>query len=207
MTVILDLDGPLLDGRARHYACYREILEEHGMTPLLPAPYWDLKRGGAGSRAQLAASGAESIHQAFVKSWLDRIELPRLLALDRLQPGVLEKLESWRRRGLRLVLATHRRNRASLLEQLNHLGLTAFQRIVVCEGPKAEKVRDDCPELVSNRCVWIGDTEDDIEAGRVLGCTVWAVTCGLRTERFLAGLRPDHLVEDIRAVDLGSVGV
>jgi phosphoglycolate phosphatase len=203
-TVVLDLDGPVLDGRERHYTCYREILEEHGHVCLPPERYWALKRDRAGPGVQLAASGAETLEPVFRSEWLARIESPRLLALDRVQPGASRKLEAWKRRGLRAVLATQRRERDALRDQLERLCLTgAFDSVVVCEtSDKAAAVRRACPELDASTCVWIGDTEVDIDAARALGCPAWVVTCGLRSEAFLAARGPSRVFEDLAAIDL-----
>ena len=64
-TVIVDLDGTILDGRFRHYACYRQILEERGYAPVSLESYWRMKLERADRRQQLAASGAEAIHEDF----------------------------------------------------------------------------------------------------------------------------------------------
>src|SRR5262249_1152691 len=117
-TVILDLDGPLLDGRDRHYACYRGILEAAGYVPGDADRYWEMKRNRAERRAHLAASGAEAIYEEFQRAWLDRIEAPELLALDRVQPGAPDVLGRWKDRGIQLVLATFRRHPDRLLDQL-----------------------------------------------------------------------------------------
>jgi phosphoglycolate phosphatase-like HAD superfamily hydrolase len=206
-TIILDLDGPLLDGRDRHYACYKEILQGHGHTPLDPARYWAMKRDRADRRAQLAATGAETIYGAFLDAWLERIESPAMLALDRVQPGAPETLRRWKTSGYRLVLATLRAHPDWLRSQLAATGLDRLLDDVVVsrhddggEG-KARKVREAVPDLVPGNALWVGDTEADVSAARALGCPVWAVTCGLRTEEFLRSLVPDFLSDDITQVD------
>ena len=136
-TVILDLDGPILDGRYRHHACYQTILGEHGYRPLEIDDYWQMKRQRKDRRAQLAASGAETLYGRFLERWLELIETRPFLALDRLQPGVPTKLAAWKNQGVRLVLATQRRDRESLIEQLAELGLdSSFQHVVVCDHEK-----------------------------------------------------------------------
>ncbi len=66
-TVILDLDGPVLDGKLRHYDCYRRILGNYHFTPLGIDEYWELKRIGADRKQQLAPVGAESIYRILSK--------------------------------------------------------------------------------------------------------------------------------------------
>ncbi len=207
-TLVLDLDGPILDGRLRHYACYRRILRAHGYAPIGLQDYWRMKRGRAGRREQLAASGAETLYEEFSRAWLEQIERPELLALDRLQDGVTTKLREWRDRDTRLILATMRRYPERLDEQLVSLGIRAFfDHVVVCEyrwggAGKARKVEDAVAGLDPEQCLWVGDTEVDVEAARSFGCPVWAVTGGLRTESYLASLYPDFLSPDLRSVNL-----
>jgi phosphoglycolate phosphatase len=207
MTVILDLDGPLLDGRHRHYACYRHILLAHGCTPLELDDYWDMKRRRCDRRVQLAASGAEALYDTFLRSWLELIETPAFLALDRLQAGALDKLLHWREQGVRLVLATQRHNREALLRQLADLGLDRlFQPVVICDhaeggAGKARRVAEVLGQPTGDRRLWVGDTEVDVEAARALGCPVWAVWCGLRTEAYLKSLAPDFVSWGVAEVD------
>ncbi len=207
-TVILDLDGPILDGRFRHYTCYRRILEEHGYAPISLESYWRMKLERADRREQLAASGAEAIYEGFLRVWLEQIEQPELLALDRLQAGVAEKLREWRNIGVRLVLATMRRYPERLNEQLADLGLDAlFDHVVVCGHQsggigKAQQVKNTVANLRPVHCLWVGDTELDIEAAHALGCLVWVVTGGMRTESYLASLSPDFLSPDLKSIDL-----
>jgi phosphoglycolate phosphatase len=210
-TVILDLDGPLLDGRDRHHACYRAILEAAGHVPLDADRYWEMKRNRADRLAQLAASGAEALYEPFLRAWLDRIEAPEFLALDRVQPGALDVLSRWKDRGIRLVLATLRCRPDRLRDQLAATGLDRLLDVVVvsrhAEGGagKARGVREAAPGLNPDRALWIGDTEVDLAAARTLGCPVWLLTCGLRTGPYLATLAPDFLGPDLTHVDLGRV--
>src|SRR5690242_5488261 len=111
---VLDLDGPLLDGRERHHACYRDILTEQGYEPLPRDVYWRMKCERVDRRKQLAASGAEGIYDLFLQAWLERIEQPRYLELDRVQPGAVEKLAQWRDEGRTLALATMRQSDSAL---------------------------------------------------------------------------------------------
>ncbi len=221
-TIILDLDGTLLEGRFRHYACYRRILEQYGYKPVDLGSYWRIKmarverrsqpleNGARTVHAELVASGAEVISERFSHAWLEQIEQPDLLALDRLQPGVAGKLREWRDRGVRLVLATMRCHRKHLDEQLDHLGLSQFlDCVVLCEyrsggSGKAQKVVDEVPNLRPEHCLWIGDTEFDVEAARALGCPVWVITTGERSESFLAALSPDFSSPGLGSVDLNS---
>lgn len=207
---IVDLDGPVLDGRERHYACYREIVVELGYAPLDINTYWDMKRHRASRREQLAAIGAGAAYDVFRAAWIQRIEQPRLLELDRLQPMVIETLAGWRDRGIVLALATMRREPAYLRRELEAFRLLPLLDHVIVsdfEGGgvlKAERVRAAMPGVDLAAGVWIGDTEADIAAARNLGCRIWALSCGLRTEEYLRTLDPDFIdryLSDVRLAD------
>lgn len=204
-VAIVDLDGPLLDGRQRHYACYSTILTEHGARPLELTRYWDLKRSRADRRVQLAASGAEDLYDVFLTEWLDRIEAPPMLALDRVQPGAIETLARWRVAGAFLVLATHRRDPAALWSQLDETGLSELLDEVVPSPPtggaggKAKSVISRLGRRPHSG-VWVGDTEVDVAAARHLGLPAWAVACGLRSEQLLRAAEPDLLAADLASL-------
>lgn len=206
-TLILDLDGPLLNGKLRHYACYSQILSSYGYTPISLGRYWDMKRNRIPLKEQLIASGAESIQKQFSQAWLEQIEEPDLLRRDRLQPGVTEKLTEWRNNGLKLVLATMRRFPDRLQQQLANLGLDRLlDCVLVCKHElggvgKVQQVQKFFPQISPSNCLWIGDTEIDLEAARFFGCPIWTVSCGIRTETFLSSLSPDFISCNLKDIN------
>lgn len=210
-TVILDLDGTILDGKLRHYTCYQRILSQTDYVPIDIDSYWQMKRERANLHQQLAMSGVEVITDEFKLLWLDLIEQPEMLRLDILQPGIVEHLRAWRNAQVRLVLATLRRFPKRLARQLSDLRLDGLFHRVVISNPnlgaagKQQQVVERVANLNPARCLWIGDTEVDIAAARALGCPVWAVTCGLRAESYLASLSPDYLSLNLTDVKLELV--
>lgn len=205
-NIIIDLDGPILDGKLRHYQCYRSILLEQGYTPMPVEQYWEMKRNRLSRRYQLATTDAVAIYDYFLTRWLEQIETPEMLALDKIQPGAIEKLHEWQDMGFHIILATMRQYSERLQNQLNSLKLTRFiKRIVVsdhCQGGegKALRVKEVVPDFSAKQSLWIGDSEVDIEAARTLGCSIWAVTCGVRNENFLKSLSPDFLSQSLRDI-------
>ena len=170
-----------------------------------------MKRNYCDLREQLKVSDADEIHDRFLQSWLKRIETPKYLKLDRLQPGAVEKLRSWKEQDIRLVLATMRNNTRNLhwqLKVLNILGL--FDQVVVTGSghggfSKARAVLQQIGGYVPSGTVWIGDTEADVIAARQIGIKIIALTCGLRTEAHLRSFKPDYLVPDLQGVNLEEI--
>ena len=207
-TVVVDLDGPILDVKRRHYRCYAGILAEHGYPVIGPDRYWAMKRRRVEPRRLLAASGAEALEARFLRTWRDRIEGRDMLALDRAQPGAQRRLQEWHARHVRLILATMRRHPDRAAEQVGRLGLSGlFWRVVVSpdalggEG-KGRAVLREAPGLDPARCLWVGDTEADAEAAASVGCRVWLVVCGIRSQELLAPLAPGRIAAGLAAVDL-----
>jgi phosphoglycolate phosphatase-like HAD superfamily hydrolase len=204
-TIVLDLDGPLLDGRQRHYYCYSQILKARGFEPVPLQLYWEKKRNRGNRRDILALSNAAGIYDEFLSAWISRIEDKDCLALDRLQNRVVEILVGWKYARIKLLLATMRNNTANLHWQLGQLGIAQlFDQIVVVGSSQsgANKSSEIEPFLENDnldQVVWVGDTEMDIHAARELGVKICAVTCGLRTEEYLASLSPDMLEADLAA--------
>lgn len=125
-TVILDLDGPLLDGKLRHYRCYADILAAHDYNPMPIDTYWKMKRMRKSRAEQLTVTGAEAIYDLFLNEWLTCIEKPEYLALDRVQHGAINQLSSWKKEGLDVILVTMRSSRKRLIEQLQQTDLLPF---------------------------------------------------------------------------------
>lgn len=204
-TVILDLDGPLLDGKQRHFQCYADILTEHGLRPIPMDTYWDMKRTRVNRKELLRLSDAVFFYDDFLRRWMRDIEQKKYLALDGLQEHVVDILNAWKKNGVRLLLATMRNNKANLHWQLTRLQLTGlFDQVVVTGNgdggaSKMSAVRPHMADTALEHVVWIGDTEADVQAARQLGVKACALACGLRSGDYLASLHPDMLELDLAA--------
>lgn len=203
--IFLDLDGPLLDGKERHYRCYKAILERHGYKPIAIDEYWEKKRDLLNRRDLLDLSGAEKIYDVFLEDWLSMIETPEMLALDKVQDGALECLRNWKRQGIALTLVTLRKNKLGLDVQLDATGLRpCLDAVFACDHAeggegKAAAVRSMCSDGGSIRnALWVGDTEADWTAARLLGCAVILVSNGLRSESYLKSLGGASVKPSIR---------
>ncbi len=207
--IFLDLDGPLLDGKERHYHCYRGILERFGFKPIGIDEYWEKKRALINRRDLLKMSDAEKIYDDFLAAWLSMIESQDMLAFDKVQDGAIDCLRSWKEQGIELTLVTMRKNRQALEEQLELTGLRQFfYAVLVCnhaeggEG-KAEAARCFYQSKVDiENALWIGDTEADWEAARSLGCKIVLVANGLRSEEYLGTLKNALVVPSISSITL-----
>ncbi len=211
-TIILDLDGPVLDIKHRHYACYSQILKGEHCVPLKIKDYWQMKRQGVGWPQILAATNAISIQGLFERGWNQLIETKEFLALDQVQLGCIEKLEEWAKQQIRLILVTMRHSPERLQDQLVEIGLRDyFNQVVVVSngshGSMSSKARMVEPFIGNQKegILWIGDTEEDIQAARELQCLVYVVTCGIRDKSFLKQRHPDSIISNLKSVNLEGV--
>ena len=201
--IVLDLDGPVLDGRERHYQCYRDILIESKCDPLEIDVYWELKRNKSSLAAQLELSGATVLRDSFLPCWLDRIELPKYLALDRVQPFVSDTLARLESQGIPVVLLTMRNHADHLYQQLENLELSKFfSEVVAVKSEKGvESKLSAAARLLSKfdpgELLWVGDTEADVLPAQALKIPVCAIESGLRNREYLSSLKPDFIIRSM----------
>lgn len=203
--IILDLDGPLLEGRFRHYQCYRDILESFGHSPVGIDLYWTMKKDRANRHELLKLSNADHLYDQFLQAWMEKIETPEYLKLDTLQNGVVEILQCWKKDGIKLILATMRNNASNLKEQLSGLAITPLLDDILVVGSdlsgenKSTAVLPFIRQYPLDEILWIGDTEVDVSSAKKLGIKVCALTCGLRSADYLSSLNPDFLMDDLHS--------
>ena len=209
--VILDLDGPILDGKLRHHKCYSDIISAYGYTPLPIETYWAMKRSRKSRKEQLSCSGAEGIYDLFLDQWLMRIESPEYLKLDRVQDGALEQITAWSKAGIRVVVSTMRSSRTQLISQLESTGVLPYLDAVVDSRHatgghgKGMALLREIPNIDPKTSLWVGDTEVDFEAARHISCPICLLSCGLRTKKYLGSLNPDFLYKMLTDINLGTL--
>lgn len=184
-TLIFDLDGTLLDCRARHYTVYSEVLTEMGYEPLTEADYWRRRRDGQGT-FDVTSHLPEDVAKAFRITWFNRIERRDMLAMDRPFGGVAPALMELGRLN-NLVLLTLRRDPEALAWQLEKKKLGMYFHEVISPWGNVPERKS---ELLSNWYpmgdTWVvGDSEADIALASDLGARVICVTTGVRSQDYL----------------------
>jgi phosphoglycolate phosphatase-like HAD superfamily hydrolase len=183
-TLIFDLDGTLVDCRARHCAVYSDALAEMGFQPLDEDAYWNQRRSGKGT-FDIITNLPEDAARSFRLTWLNRIERRDYLAMDRPFAGVAPALAELSRRH-HLVLLTLRRDPEALAWQLDKTRLAPYFHEVISPwgeipGRKSELIAGD----YAGETWVIGDSEADMDLASDLGARCICVPTGVRSREYL----------------------
>jgi phosphoglycolate phosphatase len=197
-AVLVDLDGTLLDTAPDLAASANRMLADLGLpsrTPQTIATY-------IGKGVPMLVSRALGAEQHFYERALPIFERYYAEESGRASspyPGAREGIERMRALGLRLACVTNKPERFT--REL--LARTGFEfDVLVCGDHVAHKKPD--PEAVLLACerldvgpgdaVFIGDSQNDVDAARGAGCAVWCVPYGYNEGRPAATLLCDRLV-------------
>jgi len=203
--ICIDLDGPILDVSERYYRVYRDTLNSIGIEPMGRVSYWNLKRNKISETEILTRSGAfdTDLVKDYLKARDERIESAEYLLFDQAWHETLETLNILRSQRA-LALVTMRTSKELLERQLERLKLLDAFDCILASGPglvandrgeqKARLVRD-CYKDEHLAGWFIGDTETDIQSGRLLGLRTAAITFGIRTSQHLDAFSPDVLLD------------
>ncbi len=178
VTVLVDLDGTLLDIRERHFRAH-EIAAYRAQVDELPRSiYWRRKRAAWPTPRLLGVDQTTAL--IYDNAFRKVIEHPRLLALDVPIPGSRAWLASILHTGGSSIIVTSRQRQRAAEEQVRRLSFTC-ERLIVTPHDKASAVN----RLSSEIAAWVGDTEADISAAKSVGVQDVAVLSGLRNKQVL----------------------
>lgn len=194
--LFLDLDGTLIDSKQRQYNLFSELAPE---STISFDEYWRCKRNNMNQRQLLQRYLQYSDVQIaeFKGAWMDKIEEPARLGIDVPFEGVREFL-SQASREFDLFLVTGRQHLDRLVPQMRKLGLYDYFSDILNTAQRQSKA-----ELIRSRAAWdaddilVGDTGEDILAGRKLGMRTVAVTSGALSEETLRKYHPDIVLESV----------
>ena len=198
VTVLLDVDGTLLDTREFIFAAYEHALGLHGFE----VPQRDLLATWVGS--PLEDNYALHAHSNAVETLVDA---HRAFQRDNLHlsmpfPGTVATLAELKRRGIVLGAVTSRSRRTSIAT-LELAGIADYFDVVVSAEDAPALKPDPAPLrhalMVVGRdtvgAAMVGDTVHDIAAGRALGIATVGVSYGFGTG--LEAAAPDRVIAAI----------
>jgi 2-phosphoglycolate phosphatase len=203
--LIFDFDGVLVDTAEDIASAANRVLQQFGMPAVPVAIVRSYIGGGADTliRRLLPEAPEDQRREAtalFKTTYSECYDVH-----SSLYPGVRDVLEHFLTAGRRMAIATNKVER--LTEGLvRKLGLHRYIELVV--GPESVARRKLDPEAVElilaawrvgpERTLLIGDTADDIHAGRAAGTLTVGALYGYGTEREIRAARPDQVIRSIR---------
>ncbi len=201
MNLIFDLDGTLIDSRPRLYQLFQELVPSSTLTF---EAYWGMKRSRTSNEAILSTMFGfnQAAINHFVVKWMELIEAPRFLAVDKVFSRVHEALD---RLGTQanLHVCTARQDSQAAVMQLQRLDLRRFFATVMVTEQKRTK-----RESLEHICDlgpqdWIlSDTGSDILVGQELGIKTCAVLSGFLDEESLRLYGADLILPSVAEFQL-----
>lgn len=216
-TVVLDLDGTLVDSNYAHVLAWRAAFLDVGLD--VPAPRLHKAVGMGGDRLVSHVAGA-----VVEERMGDKVRALHASHLDRLLPtvtatsGATQLLETLRGHGFRVVLASSSDSELSerLLDQVPDSGRLLNDLVTGSEAeetkPSGELVEKALGRVEADRAVLVGDTVWDVEAARDAGVPCVCVLTGGVSESELRDAGAAAVVRDVaelaeHVLDHGSLPV
>jgi phosphoglycolate phosphatase-like HAD superfamily hydrolase len=198
MAIFFDLDGTLLDVKARYLTLAADLMRSLGLDSQLPDDYWAWKRSGLSQPQLLERCGVVDGAEEFITRYVEAVEERRYLAMDRLWSGMDECLALLAEE-TPLFIVTLRRRRENLECQLDELGIARHFEAVLCVpgGVSAMKTKArliDAAGHDASTDLMIGDSMGDIRGAQSLDLATCAVTYGVHDEDHLAPLAARYTV-------------
>lgn len=197
MKIFLDLDGTIIDARMRIYMLYCDLLP-NTFKPLSFNKYWSLKRNKKSNESILTEQGlSKSSIVEFQNIWMKKIETEEYLSYDRLFDFTIPTLKLLKKTST-LYLITARQNRKGLLLELSRLGLKHFFSRIINTKNSAKDIAI-AKSLRTDPCnsLFVGDTGEDIIAGKKIDFKTIAVLSGNRNRKVLKAYNPDKILKNI----------
>ncbi len=207
--IVLDLDGTLVDSAPDIAYSTSLMLYELGM----PAPTLETISGWIGNGVGMLIKRAltdqqnpdfepENFKQAL--GLFSDIYLTNVFNKSTLYPGVLEGLENFQAKRMKLACVTNKTERFTM-PLLKQAGLDKFLDFVGC-GDHFEKLKPDPMSLLKtaetfdvqpDQAIIVGDSINDMEAGRAAGYITVSVPYGYLGDYSVEDLRADHRVNTL----------
>lgn len=209
--VIFDLDGTILDSIDALWRAFNAGVTAFKLAPVAKERLLGLMNLGRSLaeilgeiypelRAESASSTVGCIMAEIKKNYLAQVTDE-----VRLSSGALELLDRLRVRGLRMGVVTSRSAPPEKLwNELERRQIAQFMKAVVTAAESRRKPAPDavieCLKrlgLLPEECIFIGDSQADIRAGKAAGVRTVAVATGVSARRELEAESPDFVFDNL----------
>jgi phosphoglycolate phosphatase-like HAD superfamily hydrolase len=181
--VLLDFDGTLISNKRRLYAFYYENIGQAYKQVLNINEFWSLKKLGIHEIGWLNSKCDSNMD---IKEWEEKkfhdIESLHYLKYDQLFPFTRTTLNYLDEKYI-IYLVTRRTNEENLYRQLASLELSRyFKEVIVIphNGEPKANILKGAIKNIGPEDVIVGDTEDDIATGILMGVKTFFVLSGIR---------------------------
>lgn len=196
MRIFFDLDGTLIDSKERLFRLFQHLVPASVFTF---EDYWKYKQKKIDHKEILSSVFSYSQHQIdhFQNEWMQQIELPQWLGLDKPFKGVTEYLVQLKKNN-EIYLATSRQFEDRALAQLASFGWDDMFTKIFVTGQKMEKEALIKGSFVIDAADWfVGDTGKDVQTGKILGIRTAAVLSGFLGIEKLMEYEPDIIINTV----------
>lgn len=204
---IFDLDGTIFYTGAEMAQVGNRIFRSLGMKELPVASYMrysGLGNGGFFTGLLRESGGVEALSLVDTYEPLYTAYEAEAAKTDALFPyeGIPEVLRALKNRGYKIAVYSNKGHDACTGSVEMHLGSDLFDLIQGFEPGMKSKPDPSGGLLISKKlgvkpeeCVYVGDTEVDIQTGKSAGFYTVAVLWGYRTKEYLEGFHPDLFIK------------
>lgn len=202
-NIIFDLDGTLVDSKRDIAAAQHWVLQQLGvhsyqpedLYPLIGKPLAETFTKLLPPDLHGRIAEAAEMYKAYYP--------PRALETTTLFPGVRETLETLHSKGIRLATATTKLTPGTR-RVLNHFGIAEY--FVQIQGSDNVPFKPD-PSIIykiledqsweRKETLMVGDTDNDIEAGKRADVLTCGVTYGSLTREQIQKLNPEFIIDSL----------
>jgi HAD superfamily hydrolase (TIGR01549 family) len=202
-NIIFDVDGTLVDSKRDIAAAQHWVLQQLGVDSHAPEELYPLI--GKPLTETFATLLPPSLHYRIAEA----AELyktyypPRALETTTLFPRVRETIEELRSKGINLATATTKLS-AGAHRVLQHFGIAEY--FAQIQGSDEMPFKPD-PFIITkilddqawekSETLMVGDTDNDIQAGKRANVSTCGVTYGSLTKEQMSALEPDFIIDSL----------
>ena len=202
-NIIFDVDGTLVDSKRDIAAAQHWVLQQLGVDSHTPEELYPL------IGKPLTETFATLLPPSFHHRIAEAAELyktyypPRALETTTLFPGVRETIEALRSKGINLATATTKLS-AGTRRVLQHFGIAEY--FAQIQGSDEMPFKPD-PFIIMKilkdqawergKTLMVGDTDNDIQAGKRANIPTCGVTYGSLTREQMSALEPDFIIDSL----------
>ena len=202
--VIFDLDGTLLDTTRSMQVCGNYALEALGLPGFPRERYKNFSGGGVEGYvfAVLDAAG-DTEHRLFADFWRLHCARNEHLSPEDIEPyeGIPEVLAALKEKGIAFAVLSNKDQSSCDVVVQRYFGTESF---TVIRGDREDGIVKPDPAgvfaileelgLSREECLYVGDTEIDMETGKRAGVDTVAALWGYRPREVLEKFEPEHFI-------------